>query len=514
VDLTQFGTQPLERDNFVIVFNGMIYNYREIRQQLIAEGYNFKTNTDTEVVVTGWAAWKQELLPRLIGMFAFAIWNKEKQSLSLVRDRFGKKPLYYRNWQNSFAFGSRLDTVESLTESAKLTKDALSWLLTLKYLPDPFTAADDIHKVPAGHILDVSQSGQVLTQWYEFKPNEQVVTMSLADQKMHLLCLMKKAVTDRLIADVPVACFLSGGIDSAIVAALARKSGPLNTFTATFDDQLLDESVAARKTAAIIGSEHREVRLTGEMQLDMLDRLLSDALDEPFGDSSALPALAVSDAMKKHATVALSGDGADELFGGYRKYQGELVVRAWQRLPGFLRGLLRAIIERFPSSRNSRIQDLFRQAHKFSYAADLPALERHAVWMELIVADDHLLASIGKSKHQELVLLLEQVKVGVGCDYLSAVLLRDFHIVLISDMLVKVDRTSMECGLEVRSPFLDHRVAEMSLAIDGDNKVSWGIGKKILRESFQNELPPHLLSLPKQGFEIPLNKWLAGPLHG
>ena len=513
VDLDERGTQPLQRGNFVVVFNGMIYNYREIRQQLIAEGYSFSTDTDTEVVVIGWAAWKHDLLPRLNGMFAFAIWDKNHQSLTLARDRFGKKPLYYRRDETSFAFGSRLDSIESLTGAVRLSADALSWLLTLKYIPEPFTAADDISKVPAGHLLEVSKSDQALTRWYDLTPDQQVASMSLSDQKSHLSDTMETAVSDRLVADVPIACFLSGGIDSAIVATLARKSGPLTTFTATFDDQFLDESCAARKTASALGTEHIEVQLTGDMQLDMLDRLFSDALDEPFGDSSALPAFAVSQAIKKQAIVALSGDGADELFGGYRKYQGELVAEAWQRLPQFLRSLLKVIITFFPSGRNSRFQDLFRQAQKFTQAADLSALERHAVWMELIAADDELSTIIGPSKHQELVLLLDRVKVAVGCDHMSAVLLRDIHIVLIADMLVKVDRTSMECGLEVRSPFLDHRVAEASLAIDGHNKVAWRCGKKILRDSFRNELPSHLFGLPKKGFEIPVNKWLSGPLQ-
>lgn len=513
VDLDSRGNQPMERGGYVIVFNGMIYNFRDIRQELIAKGCNFTTDTDTEVVVTGWEVWKKDLLPRLQGMFAFAIWDTQKKSLTLVRDRFGKKPLFYRSWRDNFLFASRLDTIEALSETVQLDKDALSWLLTLKYIPEPFSASADIHKVPAGHLLHVTKSGQKLERWYKLQPDRQVGAMNIENQKSHLQSLMQKAVSDRLIADVPVACFLSGGIDSAIVAALARDHGPVVTFTARFDDELLDEGVAARLTADALGTHHIEVKLNANQQFDLLDRLFSGALDEPFGDSSALPALAVAQAMKAEATVALSGDGADELFGGYRKYQGEILVSAWQRLPSLVRNILKAVIGFLPAGRGNRMQELFRQAQRFAKAADLNAVERHAVWMEMITIDDEIMLGLPGHKHKELVSLLQQIQFMPEVDRLSATLLRDIYIVLSSDMLVKVDRTSMEFGVEVRSPFLDHRVAEASLAIDGRNKIAWKQGKKILRDSFQKKLPAHLLHQPKKGFELPLNKWLSGPLQ-
>lgn len=513
VDLDSRGNQPMERYGYVIIFNGMIYNYRDIRQELIAKGYNFTTDTDTEVVVAGWAEWKQGLLQRLQGMFAFAIWDKHNKTLVLARDRFGKKPLFYRKWRNNFVFASRLDTIEALTDTVQLNKDALTWLITLKYIPEPLSVSNDIYKLPSGHLLHITKTNQNLERWYSMKPDRNVRAMNIEDQKSYLQDLMRKAVSDRLVADVPVACFLSGGIDSAIVAALARDIGSVTTFTARFDDDLLDEGAAARLTADALGTRHIEVKLNASQQFDLLDKLFTRALDEPFGDSSALPALAVSEAMKLEASVALSGDGADELFGGYRKYKGEILVAAWQRLPKSIRYILKAIINSLPSGRKSRIQELFRQAQKFAKAADLNSVERHAVWMEMITIDDDLISSLSGHKHKELVSILGQIHIMPEADRFTATLIRDIEIVLNSDMLVKIDRTSMESGVEVRSPFLDHRVVEASLAIDGKNKIALKNGKKILRDSFQKKLPSHIFHQPKKGFEIPLNKWLTGPLQ-
>lgn len=513
MDPGERGTQPLERKGYVIAFNGMIYNYRDIREKLIDKGYKFTTDTDTEVVILGWVEWGEALLPRLRGMFAFALWDKVRKVLFLVRDRLGKKPLYFRDWSGNIAFGSRLDAVEALTEPAKLSNDALSWLMTLKYLPDPFCAADGVQKVPSGHLIKFEAGKQKLKRWYSFQPDPESRNISLQDQQRKLYSLMETAVAERLISDVPIACFLSGGIDSAIVAALARKHGPIDTFTASFDETLIDESRIAQNTSKFLGTNHHEIRLKSDEQLDLVDQLFNTALDEPFGDSSALPSLFVSKAMKGYATVALSGDGADELFGGYRKYQGEIAVNTWQRLPQPVRLALTIIINQLPTGHTNSITDKFRQFRRFVDGAKLDTLQRHAFWMEAASSSPDIQKAITFSKHQQVIKMLKNVKIPQGLDTLSATLLRDLETVLISDMLVKIDRTSMDNGLEVRSPFLDHRVAEMALAIDGKEKIVWGQGKKILRDIFKNDLPENLLRMPKKGFEMPLNNWLAGPLN-
>ena len=333
VDTASRGNQPMRYRNHVIAFNGMIYNYKDIRQTLIQKGYTFHTDTDTEVLLAGWIEWRQDLLPRLHGMFAFALWDTDKKYLILARDRFGKKPLYFRNWRDIFAFGSRFDAIEALTETVQISNDALSWLVTLKYIPDPFTASDEIHKLPAGHLLEIFGDKQTITKWYHSHPDTEALSLPVSNLRQKLRSSLDQAVAERLVSDVPIACFLSGGIDSSIIAFLASSHKHIDTFTARFDDSLFDESKMARKTAKHLGTNHHEVCLKQEDQFEMIDQLLNSALDEPFGDSSALPSLFVSKAIKHQATVALSGDGADELFGGYNKYQGELAVRSWQRLP-------------------------------------------------------------------------------------------------------------------------------------------------------------------------------------
>jgi asparagine synthase (glutamine-hydrolysing) len=511
VDPSERGNQPMQYGQYVIAYNGMIYNYRDIRRTLMQRGYKFHTDTDTEVILAGWIEWKQDLLPRLNGMFAFALWNKTKKSLILARDRFGKKPLYFRNWKSDFAFGSRFDSIEALTETAKLSSNARSWLLTLKYIPDPHSASDEIQKLPAGHLLEISDKSQNITKWYHLKPNDTLFTSALSQQEKLRLAL-DRAVADRLVSDVPISCFLSGGIDSAIIAALARNHTNIDTFTAGFDDDIFDETKMARETARHLGTSHHEVRLKQDDQLVMIDQLLNSALDEPFGDSSALPSLFVSTAIKNQAKVALSGDGADELFGGYRKYQGELAVQIYQRLPRSLRCFFKTIINLLPQSHTNRLTDRFRQLHRFINGAEGNQLERHATWMEVASTANDIKQLLEDTNHQDLVNMLSLISLPDNIDPLSATLLRDMNTVLISDMLVKIDRTSMHAGVEIRSPFLDHNVVEMAMAIDGKHKIAWGHGKKILRDIFKNDLPKNVFSAPKRGFEMPLNKWLSGPL--
>ena len=513
VDTSARGNQPMEYGNFVIAFNGMIYNFRDIRQTLIEKGYKFHTETDTEVILAGWAEWQQDLLPRLHGMFAFALWDTAAKRLILARDQFGKKPLYFRNWHGAFAFGSRFDAIEALTETAQLSQEALSWLLTLKYIPDPFSASDEIQKLPAGHVLEITSDKQTITKWYQAQPDAAALSLSVSSQRQNLRALLDQAVAARLVSDVPIACFLSGGIDSAIIASLARNHTHIDTFTAGFDQSLFDESKIARETAKHLGTNHHEVRLKEEDQFGMIDQLLNAALDEPFGDSSALPSLFVAKAIKPHATVALSGDGADELFGGYRKYQGELAVRAWHRLPGTLRHSLKTIINALPHSHAHRLTDKFRQLQRFMHGAERDAYHRHAAWMEVASSAHDIQLMLDKNKHEDLVNMLRRIETPDGMDNLSRTLLRDMHTVLISDMLVKIDRTSMQAGVEVRSPFLDHQVAEMAMAIDGKHKIAWRQGKKILRDIFKKDLPKTVFDAPKRGFEMPLNEWLCGPLQ-
>ena len=513
IDLSDRGNQPMQRGSFVISFNGMIYNYRSLRDQLQGLGHKFTSGTDTEVILAGWQQWGQKLLPRLTGMFAFALWNTETQEMCLVRDRFGKKPLFWRRWKGGIAFGSRLDAVEALSEAGELSKRALAWLLTLKYIPEPMSAVAEINKVPPGYLIEITPDKLKTTQWYITTPDAELIGQNPQDAAVILHQHVMEAVADRLVADVPIACFLSGGIDSAIIAAAARKIGNVDTFTVGLDvgddtPWLFDERQDAKKTATFLGTTHHETVIRPHDALDQLDRLLGSALDEPFGDSSALPSMIIANAMRQQATVALSGDGADEVFGGYRKYRGELLANKWQPIPKPIRSLITKLVMKMPGGRTSHLRERIRQAQKFLYTADMPTLTRHANWMQ-ITDQPELERALGDlAASIKLEDLIANVNIPQNIDPLSALLLRDIAIVLSGDMLTKIDRTSMEQGLEVRSPFLDHRVVEASLAIDGSQKVSLGAGKKILRDAFRDDLPASVFKRSKRGFEIPLVIWL------
>ena len=440
--------------------------------------------------------------------------TQKKNSLHLVRDRLGKKPLFFRKWKNHFVFGSRLDAIEALTDNVKLSCDALSWLLTLKYIPDPFCVSDKIFKVPSGHFLQINGSKPKLVRWYKSFENCYHVGLPIDSQRENLKSLIHKAVEKRLVSDVPIASFLSGGIDSTIVSYIANKYRAINTFTVGFDDQQFDETKAARETATYLGTSHHEVHLRENDLLDYIDQLFTSALDEPFGDSSALPSFFVSKAIKDYATVALSGDGADEIFGGYRKYQGELAAIRWQSLPKPVKYLIRSIIRSLPDSRATRTTDLFRQLKRFIHGAELSDVDRHVAWMGFASYAHDIQKFLNQDSHKKISDLISNLHHPSFLDPLSLTLYRDTQTVLISDMLVKVDRTSMFSGVEVRSPFLDHEVVEMAMSIPGDQKIAWGQGKKILRQAFGNELPKQIFQRSKKGFEIPLNKWLTGPLNG
>ncbi len=513
VDLNASGRQPMQRNNLNISFNGMIYNFVDLRDQLMGLGHKFWSKTDTEVILAGWQEWGVDLLPRLHGMFAIAIWDSKDRVLTLARDRFGKKPIFWRHWKSGIAFGSRLDTVEILTERGQLSDTALAWLLTLKYIPEPLSAVEDINKIPAGHILEISPSETNLHRWYNLEPAVNVANLNLAEQTKLVRHSVIEAVENRLVADVPVACFLSGGIDSAIIASAARQSRKIDSFTVGLDmgdgsPWLFDERERARETAMFLDTEHHETVIRPNEALDQIDRLFCTALDEPFGDASALPSMMVASAMRQQATVALSGDGADEVFGGYRKYQGELLAKNWQSMPKAVQQIFKYLISILPSHRNSYFGERVRVAQKFLSGASLGPYERHAVWMRIL---DHasLEQAIGaKASFISVENLLKDVTIPKIIDSLTAVLARDITIILCSDMLTKVDRTSMEFGLEVRSPFLDHRVVETALAIDGKNKIKLGKGKHILRNAFQNDLPSNIFNRPKKGFEIPIARWL------
>jgi asparagine synthase (glutamine-hydrolysing) len=517
VDLSPAGAQPMLREDAVLVFNGMIYNYRALRAELAALGHRFASDSDTEVLLAGWRQWRHALLPKLNGMFAFALWDPARRELVLARDRFGKKPLVYRQSGMRLAFASDLAAAEHLAGAGAIDPAAIRWLFTLRYIPEPMTALAGFAKLPPGHCAILSPSGFAVERWYDLAAAERPRFESEAQAAIALRACVEAAVADRLVADVPVGAFLSGGIDSAIVAASMRKaSNRVRTYTVGFEGvpDYYEERPAARQVAEFLGTEHTEIAVSAAEALGAVENVF-DGLDEPFADSSAIPTYLVSRATRRHMTVALSGDGGDEVFGGYRKYQGELLAERYRALPAPLRrNLIEPLARMLPEGKQHRLLETARRLRRFVAHAGGDAATRQAGWMRLLPSAelDELLGPAPAAPALE-----AQVDALRGAardaDAVNQMLFADLALGLPGDMLTKADRMSMANSLEVRCPFLDHRVVEAAAAMPGAWKLKRGEGKAVLRRAFADALPAEVFQRPKKGFEVPIALWLAGPLR-
>ena len=515
VDLSDAGAQPMVRGGRVITFNGMIYNFKALRDELRAAGHRFSSDSDTEVLLAGWAAWGAALLPRLNGMFALALWDPARGELILARDRFGKKPLLYRHVGRRTAFASQLHALQSLTDSAAVDPAALRLYCALRYLPEPWSILAGVKKLPPGHLARITAGGVAVERWYDLAAARPPGVADEAAATTELRARFDAAVRDRLVADVPVGAFLSGGIDSALVAASMVRAAPsVRTFTVGFAGaaSYYEERPAARAVARHLGTDHTEIELGAAEAERVLDAVF-DGLDEPFADSSAVPTWLVARETRKHVTVALSGDGADEVFGGYRKYQGELLAERYRALPAPLRGMFERAVAGLPEGKGSAVLEAARRARRFAAHAGRDAAGRQAGWAQSLTEaelDDLLVARTSAPTVESLVAALRAA--ARDDDPVNAMLAADIALVLPGDMLVKADRMAMAHGLELRCPFLDHRVVEWAAAMPGRLKVARGAGKRVLRDAFADRLPAEVFQRPKRGFEIPIAEWLKGPL--
>jgi len=517
VDLSPAGAQPMLRDGMSLVFNGMIYNYRALRAELAALGHRFTSDSDTEVLLAGWRQWQNALLPKLEGMFAFALWDPARRELVLARDRFGKKPLIYRQWGARLAFASDLVAAEHLAGAGAFDPAALRWLFTLRYIPEPATALQGFVKLPPGHVAILSPAGLATERWYDLAAAEKPRFADEAEAARVLRERVEAAVAARLVADVPVGAFLSGGIDSAIVVAAMRKAANrVRTYTVGFEGvpDYYEERPAAKQVADFLGTEHTEIAVGAAEALGAIENVF-DGLDEPFADSSAIPTYLVSRATRRHVTVALSGDGGDEVFGGYRKYQGELLAERYRAVPAPLRrGVIEPLVNLLPESKRHPLMEKARRLRRFVAHAGAPAAERQAGWMRLLPPDE-LIALLGPPPvSAALAERVEALRNAAGnCDPVNKMLFADIALGLPGDMLTKADRMSMASSLEVRCPLLDHRVVEVAAAMPGAWKLKRGEGKAILRRAFADALPDEVFQRPKKGFEVPIALWLTGPLR-
>lgn len=512
IDTSPAGHQPFvdEGGRYAIVFNGEIFNFLALRGELEAQGHRFRSHTDTEVALRLFALKGPAFLHDLNGFFALAIHDRETNSLFLARDRFGVKPLLWAEHRGRLLFASELRALMALGVPREIDPVSLRMYFTHYYIPAPYSILQAVRKVPPGHSITIAATGLRLERWYDCEAAS-ASSSSAAEPEQRLRSLLDDAVRIRLISDVPIGTFLSGGLDSSIISALAKRHKPdLRTFSIGYTDRYYDETPFAESVAQHIGSDHTTFTLGPQELAHAYDRLL-DAIDEPFADQSALPSYVLNERTRAHVTVALSGDGADEVFGGYRKHQAEL--RAQE--PGIPEQLAIAgapIWRLLPKSRNNPLTDRIRQLDRFARTAKLTASERYlllASWDDALDARDLIAAH---SDEQEFTKRRALITAPLGRHRgLNALLFTDLATVLPDDMLYKVDLTSMAHALEVRTPFLDRRLVEFAFSLPAEVKLRRGAGKHLLRTAFSDLLPETTLKRSKRGFEVPLTPMLKGP---
>jgi asparagine synthase (glutamine-hydrolysing) len=505
------GHQPIanEDGSCVVVQNGEIYNYRELKRELEGRGHRFATDCDTEVLVHGYEEWGDAFAERLRGMFAIALWDKRRLRLLLARDRFGIKPLYYRHVEGGLSFASELKAMlEQPGFSREIDPQAVSAYLAFNSIPAPLTIFKEARKLPPGHLLAWEGGEVALRRFARPGPTSEIRSGSADDLAAELREVLDDSVRAHLVADVPVGVLLSGGVDSGGLAALAsRRAGePLRTFSIGFEEEGFDELSRARLVAERYGTDHHELVLRPNA-VELLPKLV-EAFDEPFGDSSALPTYLVSELAVSEVKVALSGEGGDELFGGYYTYVADLLARRVGRLAALARPLAEAL-----PSRTDRVGFDYK-AKRFARAAALPPLERHHGWKEIFSSQARTeLAGPGASAWDPLDLYRERYAETAGAAPLARMQDVDLGIYLVDDLLVKTDRLSMAHSLELRVPFLDQKVAEFAFSLPTKLKVR-GLGKKrLLRQALAPLLPREIVHGRKQGFSIPIAAWLRGPLE-
>lgn len=496
LDLDKRSNQPYKFNNLCITFNGEIYNFESIRTELIEQGFVFETTSDTEVLIKGYSVWGKDILERLNGMFAFAIYDEAKNEIFCARDRLGVKPFFYYWKEGEFEVCSQLRPL--INPSSKISEEAISVYLDCGYIPSPYSVLENVYKLPPGNfmIIDLNKKSKLLFEYWNLQPiNEEKISYNDAKNKLHELLI--DAVKIRMQSDVPLGAFLSGGIDSSLVAAIASKlsKSVINTFTIGFEDSKYDESIVAQQFANIIGSNHKETKCTPNDILKMLPTFVK-VYDEPFADSSALPSLLLNSVTKQYVTVALSGDGGDESFLGYVNFD---------------------------------LMDKFEKVSKvpFSIRKIISVLP----WYKLFKGRPETIKSILSSKDPDDL----SWKIFTGYDTLQKIKkkswkknfqgyrhwakepkqrLADLNIKLWleNDSNVKVDRASMAYSVEVRSPLLDYRILEYARSLPLKYRYDNGIKKKIIRDILSEYIPEEVFNQPKKGFVVPISEWLKNEL--
>ncbi len=523
IDLSENGNQPMVSScgRMVLCYNGEVYNAPELRAELEARGRSFRGHSDTEVIVEGAAEWGLErLLPRLIGMFAFALWDREARRLCLVRDRFGIKPVYWSHAGGRLLFGSELKALLADPDFDRgIDPDAVAAFLRFAYVPAPRSIYRAAQKLAPGHLLEIAPgAAPEVRAWWRLadvvrEARAQPFAGGEAEAAEALESLLRDAVGRRMVADVPLGAFLSGGVDSSTVTALmqAQSDRPVKTFTIGFDAPGYDEAAHARAVAGHLGTEHHELILTPDEAMAVIPKL-PEIYDEPFADASQIPTFLVSRMTRAHVTVALSGDGGDEMFGGYNRYiEAAGRLRRVLGLPGPLRRVMARGLDAVPPGLWPRLAPGVPQAGEKAQklagalAAGEAGYYRHVVstWQ----APEEVVPGAAEDRceawEEAAELLPDPVE---RMQYLDALTY------MADDILTKVDRASMAVSLEARVPLMDHRVAAFAWSLPLVMKVRDGQGKRILRRVLYGHGHERLIERPKQGFAVPIGEWLRGPL--
>jgi len=518
------GHQPISNEDgsVWVVFNGEIYNYPELRERLLRRGHQLKTHSDTETLVHLYEDHGDDLVEHLNGMFAFALWDEGRQRLLIARDRMGEKPLYFTQTPQAFIFASELKSLVTHPQvERRINLLALRKYLQYEFVPSPHTMIEGVHKLRPGHRL-IFENGRWRDEpYWRLSYDAERLKIGEEEAAEEFRRRLREAVRMRLVSDVPLGVLLSGGIDSSSVAAMACEAaaGRVKTFSIAFDEKSFDESSYARLVADHLGTEHFEKRFTERDMLDIVPEI-PRLLDEPLGDGSLIPTYLVSRFTREHVTVALGGDGGDELLAGYPTYPAHRMADYYRALPGFLRnGLIEPLVARLPVSTDNLSFDF--RAKRFVMGAALPAGTRHTVWMgsytaaqqqmlfrpDLLAlhADDQVFDEIRAYDHRNGLDVVEQMMALDSTHYMSEC------------VLFKVDRASMAASLETRAPFLDHTLVEFLTRLPLDLKLRgqsgrW-TGKYILKRAMRGVLPDDVIKRPKKGFGMPVAKWVKGELR-
>lgn len=519
IDLST-GSQPMysEDDNIVLVFNGEIYNFLKIKDELITLNYNFKTSSDTEVIIKAYQAWGTVgCLNKLEGMFAFALWDKKLKKMWVVRDRFGEKPLYYTSNSNGFFFASELKALNNQFSKNNLSKKALNLFFSLTYIPAPYTIYNDVYKLEAGNYIEIDETGKFeVKEFYNLDKivqngqNEPIADYKFAQKQLRELLF--NSVKKRMLADVPLGSFLSGGIDSSIISAIMAEISPtpIKTFSIGFKEKAYDESERAALVAKHIGSDHTLHIVGHEDLLAVVDQTLA-YYDEPFGDSSAIPSMLVAKKAKEKVTVVLTGDCADELFGGYEKYLGKHYAEKYRSYPKLLRNTFETVIGIIPH--NNFTNHSLRKIKKVISSSMLNPNQRYNELSSLGFQKNELEKLVEPNYHENVegTIMRHFQHLNLN-DELTQTFYSDVKLVLEGDMLAKVDRACMINSLEARVPYLDSKIVDFSFKLPHKFKIKGTQKKYILKDTFADLLPKETMQFSKKGFGIPIRLWFQNEL--